>query len=289
MDTQSVGNFSLSPWTRDVGQQVAMPHDLVTELEEPARQLAAGDGLGRIGDYADPALPGDLPNPAWWPSASGVKLRMDDTVSALPVLEDGVAAVALGGAAVGLAALKDKSVHQQFTKHQDNRWVKGWDKVGRAAPALAVGVAGAAMALSEDPVLVNTSIISLQSATVAAGVSMAGKRVFDRARPGESGDSTWQRASNGNRSFPSNHAAVTMAAITPFAEEYQLPWLYMAGGLASVGRVAGGKHWLSDVVAGSLLGYGTGYALWKGQRNTVMTPAVSFAGKGVALNLRHQY
>ena len=145
------------------------------------------------------------------------------------------------------------------------------------------------MALADDPVLVNTGIISLQSAALAGGTSLLGKRLFNRARPEESVSQVWQQSRSSNRSFPSNHAAVTMAAITPFAEEYQLPWLYVAGGVASAGRIAKGKHWLSDVVAGGLLGYGAGYTLWKGQRNTLVMPSVSMAGKAVALNLTHQY
>jgi membrane-associated phospholipid phosphatase len=145
------------------------------------------------------------------------------------------------------------------------------------------------MTLADDPVLVNTSIISLQSAGLAAGLSIATKKLVDRARPEDSGGNTWTAANKQSASFPSNHSAVTMAVLTPYAEEYQLPWLYVAGGLANAGRVAGNKHWVSDVVAGSLLGYAVGYQLWKGQRDAVLMPTASADGKSLALTLHKQY
>lgn len=288
MDTQSTVNMSISPWTRDVGQQVEVPHNLVREMADVERQLSVGDALGRVGERDD-ELQGDLPDPAWWPSASGVRMRLDGSLGALPDLDTTAVTTALGVSAVAVATTRDKAIYTQLSKHGDNPVLKAWDKAGRAAPLLAVGAAGAAMALADDPVLVNTSIISLQSAALAGGASMLGKQLIDRARPEESGAKVWQQSRSGNHSLPSNHAAVTMAAITPFAEEYQLPWLYVAGGVASAGRIAKGKHWLSDVVAGGLLGYAAGYTLWKGQRNTLLMPSVSMAGKAVSLNLTHQY
>lgn len=289
MDTQSTVNMSISPWTRDVGQQVEVPHNLVREMADAERQLAVGDALGRLGERDDELPAGDLPDPAWWPSASGVRIRLGDSLGALPDVDNAAMATALGVSAVAVATTRDKAIYKQLSKHGDNAVVKAWDKAGRAAPLLAVGAASAAMTLADDPVLVNTGIISLQSAALAGGTSLLGKRLLNRARPEESATQVWQQSRSGNRSFPSSHAAVTMAAITPFAEEYQLPWLYVAGGMASAGRVAKGKHWLSDVVAGGLLGYGTGYTLWKGQRNTFVMPSVSMAGKAASLNLTHQY
>jgi len=288
-DTQSVGHYSLSPWTRDVGQQVGVPHDLVRMLEESERQLSLGDGLGEFGDRREADSPDVLPDPVWWPSASGVKLRVGGAAANLPDIGTAAVASSVGIAAVGLAATRDKSIQQQFGKRQGNAVVKAWDKVGKWAPLAAVGAAGVGMSLADDPVLVNTSIISLQSAGLAAGLSIATKKLADRARPEDSGGKTWTAANKQSASFPSNHSAVTMAALTPYAEEYQLPWLYLVGGVVNAGRVAGSKHWMSDVVAGSLLGYAVGHQLWKGQRDVVLMPTASADGKSLALTLHKQY
>ena len=167
--------------------------------------------------------------------------------------------------------------------------LKAWDKLGSAAPVLAVGAAGAAMTLADDPVLVNTAIISLQSTVAATAGSMLLKNAVDRARPKEAKGDSWAKSKHGDSSLPSNHAAAMFAAVTPFAEEYRAPWLYGVAGLAAAGRVAGRDHWASDVVAGSLLGYGTGYWLWKTQRKVSVLPMVGEGGKAVSMAMHFQY
>jgi membrane-associated phospholipid phosphatase len=112
------------------------------------------------------------------------------------------------------------------------------------------------------------AIISLQSIAGAAGLSMATKYAVGRARPTEE-RGTWERTAHGRKdaSFPSNHAAVAFAAVTPFAQEYDAPWLYGVAALGSLGRVANRQHWVSDVVAGGVLGYAVGSWLWQAQRD----------------------
>ena len=65
---------------------------------------------------------------------------------------------------------------------------------------------------------------------------------------------------------PSNHSTVAFAAVTPFAQEYDAPWLYGLAAAGSLGRTAGRQHWVSDVVAGGVLGYAMGTWLWQAQR-----------------------
>ena len=139
MDTQSTVNMSISPWTRDVGQQVEVPHNLVREMADAERQLAVGDALGRLGERDDELPAGDLPDPAWWPSASGVRIRLGDSLSALPDVDNTAVATALGVSAIAVATTRDKAIYKQLSKHGENPAVKAWDKVGRAAPLLAVG------------------------------------------------------------------------------------------------------------------------------------------------------
>lgn len=63
-----------------------------------------------------------------------------------------------------------------------------------------------------------------------------------------------------SRSFPSGHAAISFAAATVFADahpEYALP-AYTYATLVSYSRMYGGLHYPSDLLAGAVLGYGTG-------------------------------
>jgi len=66
-----------------------------------------------------------------------------------------------------------------------------------------------------------------------------------------------------NSAFPSGHAALAFAAATVYAKEYKniksIPFIsYGVAGLITVSRITENRHWLSDLIAGSLLGYACG-------------------------------
>ncbi|MGH8686950.1 MAG: phosphatase PAP2 family protein, partial [Burkholderiales bacterium] len=95
------------------------------------------------------------------------------------------------------------------------------------------------------------------------------KRAVGRARPDtEQGAGEFQPFSNDDayHSFPSRHAAVMWAAVTPYAKEYDMPWLYGVAAITNLGRAASREHWFSDTVAGSLLGYWLGTIAWEARR-----------------------
>ena len=52
-DTQAVAAFSISPWTRDVGQMVVSPGDLYNLVERPLANLNDQDGMVHFGDQND--------------------------------------------------------------------------------------------------------------------------------------------------------------------------------------------------------------------------------------------
>ncbi len=66
-----------------------------------------------------------------------------------------------------------------------------------------------------------------------------------------------------NRSFFSGHTSTTFAFSTALAyQSKSVPWRvfwWSASSLVGAARIYNDKHWLSDVVAGALVGFGFGY------------------------------
>ncbi|WP_409265973.1 YjbH domain-containing protein [Massilia sp. BHUDP2] len=274
-DSQASAGFALSPWTRDVGQMVASPGDLYELFEQPRRDLSTYDGLGNFAERRDeqnlPAVHPPLrPMPDMWPL---FRWRLEQSFSTTPTLPQWAKGTMLGGGAVLAGALLDKPVDRFMEKHAGSRAARAWDKVGKGMPVVLAGAAASAVAFG-DARAQNTGIISLQSIAGAAAVSMATKRIVSRARPSE-GAGRWSRtADRSDASFPSNHSTVAFAAVTPFAQEYDAPWLYGLAAASAMGRTAGRQHWVSDIVAGGVIGYAMGSWLWQAQRDN---PRSSFA------------
>jgi membrane-associated phospholipid phosphatase len=267
-DTQSTAGFGISPWTRDVGQMVASPGDLYDLMEDARRDLTTVDGLGNFAERKDELNhPGvnppvrAIPNP--WPE---FRWRIQQSVSTSPTLPQWAKGSLLAGGAVLAGAALDKPVDRFVSKHQDARAFDAWGNVGKAMPVALAAGAGAAVAFG-DSRMQNIGIISLQSIAASGGLSMVTKRLVKRTRPGEDGGICGCTAKPSDDSFPSNHAAVAFAAVTPFAQEYDAPWLYGLAAVGAMGRVADRQHWVSDVVAGGLVGYAIGSWLWQAQRD----------------------
>lgn len=271
MDTQANAGFALSPWTRDVGQMVASPGDLYDLIERPRADMLSYDGLGNFAERADeqnlPAVnPPDRPFVSPWPA---MRARLEQSSSAVPSAPEWLKATAVIGGVMVASALSDKPVDRFVKKHQNSTSFRNWDKLGKAMPFALVGAAGAAFALGDER-MQNTGLISMQSVAAATGLALVGKYAVGRARPGEE-RGPWTSVGEGKKrsdaSFPSGHSAIAFAAVTPFAREYDAPWLYSVAALGSAGRVVGRKHWVSDTVAGGILGYAMGSWLWHAQRD----------------------
>ena len=293
-DTQALGGLAIGPWTRDVGQMVASPGDLYGMIEQPRRDMTAYDGIGNFAERPDeqnlPAvtLP-DRPLPDAWPL---FRLRLEQSKAATPPLSSLGFGTTLAGGAVLASALLDKPVDKYIGKHAESRLARGWGNFGKNMPLALVATSGVAVAMGDDR-MQNMGIISLQAVAASLGVSAIGKYVVGRARPDEN-RGPWERVGEGhsrsNSSFPSGHSAMAFAAVTPFAQEYDAPWLYGVAALSSAGRVAGRKHWVSDVVAGGLIGYATGTLLWKGQReNTKSQFSVAPGPKEISVSYQAKF
>jgi membrane-associated phospholipid phosphatase len=249
---------------------VASPGDLYDMVEKPRRDLSIFDGLGNLGERPDEQAmatsyldPKPLQSP--WPA---FRLRVQQAASTTPTAPEWIRGGAMVGGAVLASALLDKPVDRFVKKHQENNVMRGWGNFGKAMPVALVGAAGAALAFGEDR-MQNIGLISLESVAGAIGVTAVGKYAIGRARPREE-LGPWAQVASGPRSdasFPSGHSAVAFAAVTPFAQEYDAPWLYGVAALSSAGRVAARQHWVSDTVGGGLIGYAIGSWLWHAQRD----------------------
>jgi membrane-associated phospholipid phosphatase len=290
-DTQATAGVGLSPWTRDVGQMVASPGDLYDMFEQPRRDMTAYDGLGNFAERADeqnlaavyPPVRA-VPNP--WPA---FRWRVEQSASSMPAFPQWVKGTAFAAGAVAAGALLDKPVDRFMQRHESSAALRNWGKAGKAVPVALAGAAAGAVFFG-DARMQNIGLISLESIAGAAALSIGAKHVVGRARPVE-GQGPWARtADKSNASFPSNHSAVAFAAVTPFAQEYDAPWLYGLAAASSMGRVASRQHWVSDVVGGGVLGYAMGSWLWQAQRsNTRSQFAINPGPKEISVAWRGAY
>ena len=264
-DTQAAGGFSISPWTRDVGQMVQSPGDLYDLVERPLANLNDQDGLVNFGDTNDDPRR-ETPRNAIQESANwdAFQYYLSNTGAAL-ISDEALIGAALSVGAVGLAYSVDDKVDDWAKDHQDDRFNQRAGDLGRL---VTVGVLGASVFAAldrDDPRLSQTAVSSLQAAAIGLGVSLAGKYAVGRARPnaglGKSDFEPGDRKRE-NSSFPSDLTTVAWAAVTPYAKEYGAPWLYGVAALTNLGRVAERKHWFSDTIAGSAIGYGVGSLMW---------------------------
>jgi membrane-associated phospholipid phosphatase len=86
----------------------------------------------------------------------------------------------------------------------------------------------------------------------------------------------------GGHSFPSGHASYSWAVATVIANEYP-GWLtktamYGLATGASLGRVGANKHFVSDVLVGSAIGYGIGRFVYRRHHDPVLGGALSDPG-----------
>ena len=263
-DTQVTSAFSLSPWTRDVGQMVQSPGDLYDLVERPLTNLNDQDGMVHFGDENDDAYRPDPPNAlqsgANWDAFQYYLDNLGPTLISDEVLLGAI----VGVAAVGLAYSVDNNVDKWANNHQNDSANRAAGDLGKYATAGVLGATVLAAMDRDDPRLSQTAVSSLQASAIGLGISLGGKYAIGRARPDlELGKKDFSSGRDRNdSSFPSDLTTVAWAAVTPYAKEYDAPWLYGIAALANIGRVAEREHWLSDTVAGSFIGYGVGSLIW---------------------------
>jgi membrane-associated phospholipid phosphatase len=288
-DTRVVTGFSLAPWTRDPGQMVNSPVDLYQMLEKPLMlDLHDRDGLVRFGDVEDDYNLPYLGSPLWdRPFENIGRMTLQDWGEGTSALGSSGAweTALLGAGAVLGSAVFDRSVSRSVNRHSGSRALDTLDGMGKWLPVAAVGGAGLAALSERDKRLANTGIAAIEAGVTGLFANLGIKYAAGRARPvDEKGPADFEPFKRPGSSFPSNHVTVTWAAVTPFAKEYDAPWLYGAAALANAGRIASREHWLSDTVASSLLGFAIGDFFWQERRKPDdKGPQVLVGPAGVAL------
>ncbi|MES2353779.1 MAG: YjbH domain-containing protein [Pseudomonadota bacterium] len=274
-DTQALAAFSLAPWTRDVGQMVNSPADLYEMVERPLfRDVYYRDGLSQFGDVADdyhlPSLGTSIFERPLWSMAKSDALVTASTFGSANTWKH----VGLGLGIIAASTRSDNRVDSFAAKHNGNIVFRNVARVGNAVPL--VGAAGAAfLALGggSDNRLSSTAMASVEAAGVSVLANLGLKYAVGRSRPdaglGSHDFHAWQRG-NTNSSFASTETTAAWAIVTPFAKEYDAPWLYGVAALTNAARVIDRKHWVSDTVAGALLGYGIGTLYWQSRRKDWM-------------------
>lgn len=119
------------------------------------------------------------------------------------------------------------------------------------------------------------SLVIGQALGVTAALTALTKAAFRRSRPSHYRIGSDLSQVQERYSFPSGHTSITAAGMTSLVTTFALrrpnsKWRYpMAAGaigwtaLTAYGRVAGGRHFYTDVLAGALLGATVGYAIPK--------------------------
>ncbi|QDQ25712.1 phosphatase PAP2 family protein [Chitinimonas arctica] len=286
-DTAATGSYGLSPWTRDVGQMVNSPGDIYSHVSRYFSNREDHDGLVELGDHDD-NYPMQRPTSLFFRRplhdfgallASGAA----DTAS-ISALKKG----AVAGGMIWLASRLDDKVDRRTSRAEPSKRERSTIKLGNALPWAGLAVSGALATYEGDDRLSRTAYSALQAGLAAGALSEAGKWAFGRARPStEKGHGNFDgfNTKRAQHSFPSSHVAVATAVVTPFAQEYNLPGLYVLPGLTQYARLRGREHWFSDVMAGSMLGYAVGNYAWEWNRKRSKNqPSIQIGAQSVNLS-----
>jgi membrane-associated phospholipid phosphatase len=164
------------------------------------------------------------------------------------------------GAGVVLTApmfLLDDEVEGYFARHPHDEWGDIGATAGGtlAVTGLTLGLFSAGRIARGDRFRAMTYDMS-QAVIVNFTYTAALKTIAHRERPDQSD----------HRSFPSGHASNAFACATVVARHYGdglgIP-AYFVATLIAGSRLAGDRHFLSDVVAGAVFGYGVGRAVYR--------------------------
>ncbi len=210
------------------------------------------------------------------------------------------------GAVTGTAVLaytQDEQIQKYFVSHQSetvgNLSKYLFEPFGRFAPVI-IGGFYLGGRLAKDNRLAGTSLTAAKALVVSSVCANIVKQLTHRHRPYQDeipDHANWDGPFSDieYNSFPSGHSTAAFSMATVFAMEYsETIWIpvlaYTLATGTAISRLYDNKHWASDVVIGSALGFVTGRFMWKqsrkGNNRLVILPSAGKQTASVSLFLR---
>lgn len=176
----------------------------------------------------------------------------------------GVSALVVGG-----LIFTDDKVSEEF---QENPGRSTWLNVPNAFGTVeiifpaSISLFGVSL-LTKDQKFQDAAFTSAQSLLYTYVTTNMLKFVFARGRPYQNeGPGDFDFFKTSDNSFPSGHTSNAFSVFVPWALYYPGPLTYSLMAIpvgTAIARIAKGKHWLSDVTAGAIIGTYWGYYLSK--------------------------
>ncbi|MGH9689323.1 MAG: phosphatase PAP2 family protein [Candidatus Acidiferrales bacterium] len=167
----------------------------------------------------------------------------------------------IAGATGLLIAEVDQPAAKRIQSRSFQHLAREWSDIGLASE---IGTAGAIWGVGcyrDKPLLRDNGLTVLAAIGAASLDDLALKLSFDRQFPYTAG--SHGRFWGGGTSFPSGHSAISFAFAAAIARRYPhnrwIKWgaFGLAAGVA-LSRYPAKRHYLSDILVGSTLGYATG-------------------------------
>jgi len=169
---------------------------------------------------------------------------------------------------VGAAAVLDKPVFEFFQEHHDTTSNRIADLFEPFGGAYAFGILGMFYIdgiAFQNPKATAVAQDGLAASLIGQGVSSIVKRTVGRSRPREHRGSSSFRPFSGHTSFPSGHATEAFTVAAVISTHYPRPSVqilsYGIAGLAAYARIVYNAHFVSDAVAGAVIGTAVGKAV----------------------------
>ena len=199
----------------------------------------------------------------------------DDVVYTSSQVSDNKQALLVFGTLFGLSLFLDKGIRDYAVNHENPTlenvadFTENFGNWRIIFPAVAtLGTWGY---LKGNSKLLTASVTSAESGLTAILLTIGIKTVVGRERPyGTDSPFRFKPFSRDTlyHSFPSGHTVIAWSMITPYAVYYKQPFLYLIPLSVNFARVYKNKHWLSDTVMSSGIGFAIGYFFSKRHLNS---------------------
>lgn len=253
----NIANIVWRPLTRDGGARLSRKYNLIDvtkQLDPRALKWRENKPSGLTSAQGNSYILSE-PGPNMFESLGSAGANLGQQAANIPA-----STWLWAGGAVLASSFLDKPVDDWAKKHQTPSW-KRLGSVGNKLPlmmalgsgVLYTGIAGGGAS--------STAQTALTAGAYTLGASVLTRYAVGRSRPI---DNQGQASFDGfnkdalQSGFPSNHVALAFALATPYAQKNDAPWVYGLAGLTALGRIQSRDHWVSDTVAGGLLGYAIG-------------------------------